>query len=877
MSPGDDEHVRALLDQRAQRADVPLPHTRFSTFSDRSDSPSLYSHFDNNYRNTPATPAPRFLHSHSHDPANNDDHYARYPQLSPPEHIPDNTASTLDLSEHVSSESGEHISDLDSENTNMNLDLDDNDEDGDPGMRMSLLGPKMRVHSRAPWEEDEDSLSGSDLDDGGNDKHSIFGDRKSSRPVIRGFGFGSKSPVPRPSFDSSTVSKGKHSIETVSGVSPSGTSGSAIHALAQASMSSTSLALRPSPSSSRFPSKFTVGHHFSGRDRSASLATGTYDKSPTPPPLPSPRSAVHAERSSGRDSPLLHRRNSISPHRSEFSVSVMRTRTPSPISQDGNSVFMHPYANPALLSVYQRDSIVDPFGKDNSQLIRDMRLSRNDSVATLAASEETVILSHSSSAASASITSSSGLDCTTPPTSAFSLVSLVSQLDSSKSTDSESDIERTKRQKRFRRETKLGPISAPATLANTDFEAGKPYALISLEQAQARVKERNRSATTGAIPFPTRNGVEDGDGESTSRMRARSSSTTDNIKQNIAPLSTDNTKPYRGELPVPTSPTTGKQPSPVGPPSGKVLRPKRSGFMKLFNGREKDKMHDTQPPPVPPIADSHLSLHPFEKPHSPPATRVPKVSMHRVPVPILNPPPNLFPSAPSDGKDDSRSKKNIPSLSIKVTSPSSSFVLSHEPVPRRSDSPQSFPKSLSPKIPTSAPAGTTHFSVLKLRPVSGFFSSNFAEHFISEETSPGSPRNADTSSLISPTTIASSDLIPSPINAGFNIGNMVDHYYGDDRLGDGVLALDEEQTAIITALKEQIRTSRKAWQRQIWELEGQIRDLKAEVDGMKSGEVCEVCGRGGAKPEKKDSNAGVIHRPRAKTGCGARFASGNEV
>ena len=87
---------------------------------------------------------------------------------------------------------------------------------------------------------------------------------------------------------------------------------------------------------------------------------------------------------------------------------------------------------------------------------------------------------------------------------------------------------------------------------------------------------------------------------------------------------------------------------------------------------------------------------------------------------------------------------------------------------------------------------------------------------------------------------------------------------------------EDDQTAIITALKEQIRQSRKAWQRQIWELEGQVRDLKAEIEDMKNGEVCEVCGRGPTKSET-NNNKGVIHRPRAKTGCGARFASGNEV
>ncbi|THH06940.1 hypothetical protein EW145_g3732 [Phellinidium pouzarii] len=872
MSRGDDKHVRALLDQRAQRADVPLPHTRFSIFSDRSDSPSLYSHFDSNYRNTPTTPAPRF--PRFHDKNAYDDRHAKYPILSPAERLADPNASTLDFSEDPFPESGEFIAEEEEEIASVNPDDDD-----DPETRMSLLGPKMRVHSRAPWEEDDNNLSSSDADDGGNDSYSVFSGKKSSRAGIRGLGFGAKSPAPRPSFDSSTTSRDKRLSETTTSVVPNSNSRSAIHALAQASMSTSSLSLGPSSSSTRLSSKLSIGRLSSSRDRSMSTASNASEKSSMPVPLPSPRSAAYSERFSGRDSPLPFGRGSVSPHRSEFSASITRTRSPSLISQDGNSSSVHSYANSNLLSVYPRGLFVDPSGKDSSQKGRGGQISGNDSVATLAASEETVTLSHSSSAASVSIASTSGLESTTPPTSAFSLVSIASQPDLSKQAEVETDTERAMHQKRLRRETKLGPISVPSMVTNHDFETSKPYALISLEQAQARMKERNRSVTTGGMPLRSNNVSEDGGKSFILRTRARSSSAADKVTQDMVHIPAENARIHGGDIAFPTATTASKQPGSVGPPPGKVLRPRRSGFMKLFNGREKDRVHDPQPPPVPPIADSHIMTHSSEQPYQQSVPRPPKTSMHRVPVPIFS--SSVNPSSPNtgDGKDDLRSKKSVPSLSIKVTSPSSAAVHAQETVTRRSDSPKSSLKPLSPKIPTSAPAGTTHFAALKLRPVSGFFSSNFSEHLICEDASPKSPGNMETSSLISPITVASSDLIPSPVNAGFNIGNVVDpmYSYGADRLNNGARPEDEDQSAIIAALKEQIRTSRKAWQRQIWELEGQVRDLRAEIDEMKCGDVCEACGRGAAKLERNDSSTGVIHRPRAKTGCGARFASGNDV
>ena len=165
--------------------------------------------YSNYVRNTPATPASRFPHIHGHAPPA--EHHP-FPAFAN-DRLDDPNASTLDLSEDNQSE-GSHATNLDDDG---HLITDDADSEN----RMSLLGPKMRVHSRAPWETGEDEDGDSDNDDSGIDSLSIFGGKKSGRSMIRGLGFGaSKATTQRPSLES--ASKGKHSFDTASSSMGSG-------------------------------------------------------------------------------------------------------------------------------------------------------------------------------------------------------------------------------------------------------------------------------------------------------------------------------------------------------------------------------------------------------------------------------------------------------------------------------------------------------------------------------------------------------------------------------------------------------------------------------------------------------------------------------
>jgi len=161
-------HLRNLIDQRNARADV---HGRLSAaVSDFSDSPSVYNHSYFSPRPSEISDS-RLGYAYS----SSDVGSGRY----------DPNSSILDLTD-------DRRSSYVSQNYD-NADSTSSEEmtiESETTARMSYLGPKMRVHSRAPWEEetleevDEENVSG----------RSSFSRRHAAKSIASAFS------SPRPSY-----------------------------------------------------------------------------------------------------------------------------------------------------------------------------------------------------------------------------------------------------------------------------------------------------------------------------------------------------------------------------------------------------------------------------------------------------------------------------------------------------------------------------------------------------------------------------------------------------------------------------------------------------------------------------------------------------
>lgn len=212
----DEHHLKRLLDLRAARTDK--YHRRFPSLSEMSDSPSIYSHAQFSppptdraelRANTEAfdfTIPSQYRRAASRDPE------PRTPRLDR-ERMNDPSASTLILDDSSISSRADSEVYCDSDN---DIDPQDGEEAEDDGVpRMSYLGPKMRFHSPAPWEAEEETVPEQDEPD--DDTRSFISRR--GRNWTKGFGLGSSKlgAASRPSGESTRSSgKEKKSSETSS-------------------------------------------------------------------------------------------------------------------------------------------------------------------------------------------------------------------------------------------------------------------------------------------------------------------------------------------------------------------------------------------------------------------------------------------------------------------------------------------------------------------------------------------------------------------------------------------------------------------------------------------------------------------------------------
>ncbi|KAJ7783635.1 hypothetical protein DFH07DRAFT_764112 [Mycena maculata] len=779
-----DSHLRQLLDQRSARTAVALDY----------DSPSVYS--SPFFSPRPNEFDTRSLNSY------------RAPQ-SP--HTPLEARSRLN-------ELAESMLDLDDESREAS-DSDDDapdtidaEHEEDPNSRMSLLGPKMRFHGKAPWETEADTLEEEDEPDPDRGRDGFrkgLGFRSSSRGTTASR---------RPSGESGRSAKPKRSFETTS--SAPYAHGGALHALGQASISSTSLVPQPAPRQG-----LRLNFPLAGTPRSDSPSP--YSPYATPPRAPaSPRSAA--------PSPVSHSTHEYAHFpNSNKSHLTRRATNDSATSQSAySSEEMHPYANPDLVVSYADDPTTPAAGRS---VFDASGVARGDSTATVTESLTTAT-SLSRSVTGSTLTPDTSASSMSPSQSPRSRASMFH----GKEISSPLPIAGANN-------SISSPLMAPSLPPGWAERSASPtFALISLEQARA---QRSRSATaqnlsissTSSTPFPEAppSIVGSGSGSST-------------------PV-----KPERRDTEPAISPSSGVQ--------GKTLKHKKSGFMRLFNGaRGAEKEEKLSPPPVPSLSDGYAA---FNAQQQQSGAKLGKASSHRVPPPQVSPSMLQGPNIWDDSNRVSPTSRPLPpSLSIKTGSQSRLRAASaaDDFQTRTVPTDTSERDWLGAELPQSAPPNVTEFPALKLRPVSTLFSAHFGDHIVSAESQPGLDADGDTLSSMSPT-------IVSPITPGLQGRGS-----GDKA---PMTTISEDQSALVQALQEQIGSAKKAWQRHIWELEGQVRDLKAEVDGLRKGDndvYCDTCGRGrpaqvrgGSTPTNAphDHKPGVVNRPRARTGTSSRFGS----
>ncbi|OCH96209.1 hypothetical protein OBBRIDRAFT_862388 [Obba rivulosa] len=896
-----DDHLRHLLDQRAARADL---HGRFPSLSEFSDSPSVYSH---------PHFSPRPLDRAELDANTTSFHFTvpqhnrRAPPSEPRSPMSDRErlnypdASSLDLDDDPRA-SQAYESPVEDEELSQ---VDDEEE----LPRVSMYGPKMRFHSPAPWETGEDDTdSPSDIEQPSSKRS-----RNRADSSKKAWGLPRASSETRPSTDSTrSYPKAKHSFDNASTFS---SNGGALLALAQASMSSTSLAMGPSPQSS-LRDKLSLPRF---RSRTPS------NVNPAPDPINTRVPAFSSNSAHG--SPVTRPVGVASPSDVELSPVDKRAYADNPFSQtpiQEPQGYTHPYANPDLIHRRGYDDAEDVMPSQSGSA--DIYVNRSDSGATL--TDTTTISSMSQARSTATITPVTSVSSAMDEPSLSHRVGLQGKGISAPMPIDKSSIQpvpgsfvgpgdsRTGANAgAWKRETKLlSTMPTGGFAAWNDMPTSPSIKLISLEEAQAQARERSRSATaTPSIssPFPSMTSKTHGQAPGTEQpspntgSRARSRSAGGKARHDVQAMASESSQ----RVPPVPSDTAQDQPGPH-----RVVNRKKSGFMKLFNAKDRERTGlYPPPPPVPSMLTDPTLLSPC--PPILPRARQGSVP-HRVPVPPIT--PSLLADVQSHdtgSSSESRSysigskdtnagqqlnvRRKAPDLTI-MTTPPPMTVSKASPTGMHPESTENLlqggvytpttaaSRSItllgSAPAPNSAPPGATDFVALSLRPVSTLFSKISSEHLLPHDATSVHSRPSLDTDVGTPTT---SNTAISPLSPDFP---LKDYPRTSDEKPGAVAIAQDDQSSVIQALQEQIVNAKRAWQRHIWELEGQVRDLKAEVEELRAAEngkeYCSACGRGtigrhdggqGSHNEdlkKAGVRVGVVNRPRARTGIVSRFASG---
>jgi len=204
----------ARQDHPSARSPYSPAHAPFPSTSEFSDSLEVYSHA----HFSPPCPSSNHTEPKSSSFRHRDKGSSTERRPSHRDRLNDPQASSLDLDDEFTPGSSINTAD-----TIGRMENDEQLEDEeDPSHRISVRGPKIRFHSRAPWETGEDTIEENDSVYSG--KSGTFGRKVKSKTVeaaiMRHFGRGSS----RPSTDSSR-SQPKASFETTARCSHSSSRG----------------------------------------------------------------------------------------------------------------------------------------------------------------------------------------------------------------------------------------------------------------------------------------------------------------------------------------------------------------------------------------------------------------------------------------------------------------------------------------------------------------------------------------------------------------------------------------------------------------------------------------------------------------------------
>ncbi|KAH6916855.1 hypothetical protein BKA70DRAFT_1367430 [Coprinopsis sp. MPI-PUGE-AT-0042] len=401
----------------------------------------------------------------------------------------------------------------------------------------------------------------------------------------------------------------------------------------------------------------------------------------------------------------------------------------------------------------------------------------------------------------------------------------------------------------------------PASLSNesnlgntlpgwTDRVVPPSFSLISLEEARAQQGKNAAPADDLARTFSSNTTISSTAHEESGASMSSAASTRSRGRTVSAGAKAKNAI----QSMVGSAKLDRRDSEPAVPVIGKTLKHKKSGFMRLFNKEA--------PPPVPPLSLT-TSLDNEKKSAGPQPPARDYAGQTRSPTKgHKHSPPNLHIST--------HASEAKPVLTTSV-SPTDNGLLTKPWV--------------NSSQPHSAPADVTAFPALRLRPVSTLFSAHF-ENFVPELQSNAHEHDRD---IDTPTSSSPPEHI-SPITPGPN----TDFFPSTKKTGF------DTQTVTIKALREELASSKVSSERRIRDLESQIRELKLEVEELRSADWnrrsrsssttahCDNCsgesqatvGYLSSSPQRVGGSSSllgvgnsVLNRPRAKTGAGSRFVN----